>query len=127
MKPPRFRCPSRIGLVCSVLAACPVLPAHAASTPADTFPHLERRGHATQLIVEGQPWLMLGAELRGMASSNLVNREPIWPEPVQLHLNTVLLALGWDWTEPQEGQFDFSLGLLPGTPQIQRVRLYRYQ
>jgi beta-galactosidase GanA len=46
---------------------------------------------------------------------------------VQLHLNTVLLALGWDWTEPQEGRFDFSLGLLPGTPQIQRVRVYRYQ
>jgi hypothetical protein len=127
MKPPGLRCPFRMGLVCSLLAAGAVLPARAASTPADTFPHLERRGHATQLIVEGQPWLMLGAELRGMASSNLVNREPIWPEPVQLHLNTVLLALGWDWTEPQEGQFDFSPGLLPGTPQIQRVRVYRYQ
>jgi hypothetical protein len=80
------------------------------------LPHLERRGHATELIVDGQPWLILGAELRGTASSTLTNMEPIWPELVQLHLNTVLLALGWDWIEPQEGRFDFSLvdGLIKG-------------
>jgi hypothetical protein len=100
----------RIGLLCWLVAAgAPAQPASAPSPAGGAIPHLERRGHATQLIVEGQPWLVLGAELRGTASSSPVNMEPIWPELVQLHLNTVLLALGWDWIEPQEGRFDFSL------------------
>jgi hypothetical protein len=74
-----------------------------------SLPHLERRSHATQLIVDGAPWLILGAELRGTASSTLSNMDPIWPELNRLHLNTVLLALGWDWIEPTEGHFDFTL------------------
>lgn len=73
------------------------------------MPHLEKRGQATQLVVDGQPWLILGAELRGTASSTLVNMNGIWPELDRLNLNTVLLALGWDWIEPEEGRFDFSL------------------
>ena len=80
-----------------------------ASRAASEIPHLEKRGAATQLIVDGEPWLILGAELRGTASSTLVNMSTIWPELERLNLNTVLLALGWDWIEPEEGRFDFSL------------------
>jgi hypothetical protein len=103
-----FACLVGLGAAARAGAATP--------TASGSLPHLERRGHATQLIVDGQPWLLLGAELRGTASSSLTNMEPIWPELVQLHLNTVLLALGWDWIEPQEGRFDFSLvdGLIAG-------------
>jgi hypothetical protein len=113
----RIRGLHRLALLCALLGAGTwALPANAPSPAAGAIPHLERRGHATQLIVDGQPWLVLAAELRGTASSSLVNMEPIWPELVQLHLNTVLLALGWDWIEPQEGRFDFALvdGLIAG-------------
>jgi hypothetical protein len=81
----------------------------AAQPVTSEIPHLEKRGSATQLMVDGKPWLILGAELRGTASSTLVNMRGIWPQLGRLHLNTVLLALGWDWIEPQEGHFDFSL------------------
>jgi hypothetical protein len=105
---------SSILLPCA--AAAFAAAATAASTPNDAIPRLERRDHATQLIVDGRPFLLRGAELRGTASSNLTNMESIWPELVRLNLNTALLALGWDWIEPREGQFDFSLvdGLIAG-------------
>jgi hypothetical protein len=112
-----IRCLCRVGLLCWLLGGGSAAQAATDPLPAPgAIPHLERRGQATQLIVDGQPWLVLGAELRGTASSSLVNMEPIWPELAQLHLNTVLLALGWDWIEPQEGRFDFSLvdGLIAG-------------
>ena len=34
-------------------------------------PHLEKRGVATQLIVDGKPFLMLSGELRNSSSSSL--------------------------------------------------------
>ena len=34
-------------------------------------PHLEKRGSATQLIVDGKPFLILGGELHNSSSSNL--------------------------------------------------------
>ena len=33
-------------------------------------PHLEKRGDATQLIVQGKPWLALAAELKNSSSSS---------------------------------------------------------
>jgi hypothetical protein len=88
----------------------------ASTAPTGAVPHLERRDHATQLIVDRQPYLILGAELRGTASSTLSNMETLWPEMQRLNMNTALLALGWDWIEPREGQFDFALvdGLIAG-------------
>lgn len=73
------------------------------------LPHLEQIGHARQLVVEGKPWLILGAELRGTTSSNLGNMTTIWPQLDRLNVNTVLLAIGWDWIEPQEGKFEFTV------------------
>jgi hypothetical protein len=73
------------------------------------LPHLEQRGHATQLIVDGKPWLMLAGELYNTAASDPAYLETVWPKLTRLNLNTVLVAIAWDWIEPQEGRFDFSL------------------
>ncbi|HKB91200.1 MAG TPA: beta-galactosidase, partial [Opitutaceae bacterium] len=80
------------------------------------LPHLEKRGEATQLIVDGKPWLILGGELSNTGSSSLEYMAPVWPRMVRLNLNTVLVAVAWQWIEPVEGHFDFSLvdGLLEG-------------
>ncbi len=81
-----------------------------------SIPHLEKRGVATQLMVDGKPYLVLGAELRGTASSGLKFMDSVWPKLTRLNINTVLLAVGWDWIEAQEGKFDFTLvdGLIAG-------------
>ncbi|HEY0944244.1 MAG TPA: DUF5597 domain-containing protein [Opitutaceae bacterium] len=80
------------------------------------IPSLERRGEATQLIVDGQPWLIRGGELANTASSSLPYLETVWPKLTRLNLNTVLVAVAWAWVEPEEGRFDFSLvdGILEG-------------
>jgi hypothetical protein len=109
-------CLALIGAAAALPAALPDALPDAALPTASELPHLESRGQATQLIVDGRPFLIIGAELTGTASSSLANMEPIWPRLTRLNINTVLLALGWDWIEPREGKFDFSLvdGLLAG-------------
>ena len=48
--------------------------------PATNIPHLEKRGTATQLIVDGKPFLVLGAELNDSSASSLEYMRPLWPK-----------------------------------------------
>lgn len=81
---------------------------------AEDIPHLARQGTATQLIVDGEPFVMLAGELHNSSASSLEYMEPMWDKLVALNLNTVLATVTWELVEPAEGQFDFSLvdGLL---------------
>ena len=74
-----------------------------------TVPHLEKRGAATHLIVNGQPYLILGGELLNSSTSNAAYMNPIWAKLTAMHLNTALAAVSWELMEPEEGKFDFSL------------------
>jgi len=79
-----------------------------------SLPHLEKRGVATQLIVDDKPYLMLAGELHNSSSSSLDFMKPIWPRLAAIPLNTVLTPLSWELVEPAEGNYDFALvdGLL---------------
>lgn len=72
-------------------------------------PFLQKQGSATQLIVDGAPFLILGGELLNSSSSSLSYMQPIWERMTALHLNTVLAAVSWELIEPEEGRFDFTL------------------
>ncbi|MDR0352775.1 MAG: DUF5597 domain-containing protein [Opitutaceae bacterium] len=73
------------------------------------LPRLEKRGLATQLIVDGQPFLALAGELHNSSSTSRAYMAPHWPRLAAAHLNTVLAAVPWDVIEPAEGRFDFTL------------------
>lgn len=89
-----------------ILGCCVFLPFTA---QAEEIPKLKRTGHATQLIVDGAPFLMLGGELGNSSSSNLDYLAKLWPTFTEMHLNTLLVPVYWDMIEPQEGQFNFAL------------------
>jgi len=89
-----------------LLAALPVASQLA---PSYTVPHLERRGDATQLIVDGKPFLALGGELLNNSATSLEYMKPVWPRLSAMHLNTVLVPISWALLEPSEGKFDYSL------------------
>jgi hypothetical protein len=92
--------------VVSSLAAVPIA---AESQSGSAIPHLERRGNATQLIVEGKPFLALAGELHNNSATSLEYMKPVWPRLSAMHLNTVLAAVSWAMLEPAEGRFDYTL------------------
>jgi Domain of unknown function (DUF5597)/Beta-galactosidase len=100
----------------AVIGSLALLAAAAQARAAAPMPGLEKRGAATQLIVDGKPYLVLAGETDNTASSDLAYMDTVWPKVVRMNLNTVLVGVGWDWVEPVEGKYDFTLvdGLLAG-------------
>jgi beta-galactosidase GanA len=74
-----------------------------------TPPYLQRQQAATQLIVNGKPFLIRGGELGNSTAASLEYLKPFWPKFAAMHLNTILAPVYWDLTEPEEGKFDFTL------------------
>ena len=79
------------------------------ATPARADPpRLEKKGDATQLIVNGAPQLLIAGELSNSAASSAAYMAPHWARLKAMHLNTVLAPVSWELIEPQEGRFDWS-------------------
>jgi hypothetical protein len=96
-------------LICAFLLCSAAPVALAQTKPADpAVPHLEKRGQATQLIVDGKPFLALAGELSNTVSSDTERMKAVWPALAnKVHMNTILTGVSWDWIEPEEGKFDF--------------------
>ena len=86
------------------------------SKPASDIPHLRKQGTATQLIVDGKPFLALSGELANSTATSLDYMKMAWPVLVKAKINTVLAGVTWNQIEPQEGKFDFSVldGVIQG-------------
>jgi beta-galactosidase GanA len=77
--------------------------------PAQDVPAIRTEGAAQQLIVHGKPFLILGGELGNSSSLTAAQADETLPKLARLHFNTVLMPVGWNQIEPQEGRFDFSI------------------
>lgn len=71
------------------------------------LPSLRRQGTATQLIVDGQPFLVRGGELSNSHGEPDYLRAA-WPKLKGLNLNAVVAPVYWDVIEPTEGKFDWA-------------------
>ena len=72
-------------------------------------PFLQKQGSATQLIVNGNPFLMLAGELGNSTASSIYDMESVCPLLQKMHLNTMLVPAYWELIEQEEGIFDFTL------------------
>jgi beta-galactosidase GanA len=73
------------------------------------IPQLRRQGTATQLVVDGAPYLIRGGELGNSSASSLEYLRPFWPKLRAMHLNTVIAPVYWELMEPSEGRYAYTL------------------
>jgi beta-galactosidase GanA len=64
---------------------------------------------AGQLIVNGQPFLILGGELGNSSAGTAAEADEIVPKLAMMHVNTILMPVAWEQIEPREGNFDFNV------------------
>ena len=94
---------------CTLVCGLALVSTDCASRPVSEPPHLRKQGTATQLIVDGKPFLALSGELLNSSASSVEHMKPIWPKLAAAGLNSVIAGVSWAQVEPQEGKFDFSV------------------
>ncbi|KAM0426569.1 hypothetical protein ACHAPT_008261 [Fusarium lateritium] len=72
------------------------------------LPRLHKVGNTWELLVDGKPFLILGAELHNSSMSSARYMDAAWQNLVDMGINTVLGAVSWEDVEPVEGHFDFT-------------------
>ena len=73
------------------------------------IPTLRPQGSATQLVVDGKPFLVLGGELHNSSASQPAYLNRLWPRLKAAGLNTVIAPVEWDQVEPAPGRYDFTV------------------
>jgi hypothetical protein len=87
------------------------------------MPHIEKKGDHFAMVVDGKPFLILGAQINN--SSSWASTLPkVWPAVEDLHVNTVEAPVYWEQMEPKQGTFDFgNVDLLVNGAREQHLRL----
>ncbi|HEX2970063.1 MAG TPA: DUF5597 domain-containing protein [Bacteroidales bacterium] len=72
-------------------------------------PHLVKQGTATQLVTDGEPFLLLAGELHNSTCGGAQYMKTVWKKMSDANLNTVIGTASWELVEPEEGKFNFEL------------------
>ena len=99
------RGPRFIALLLLLGLAAPPAIAQAADRPLPKLVHKDGR-HA--LLVDGAPFLVLGAQVNNSSAWPGVLPQ-VWPAIKAIHANTVEMPVYWEQFEPKPGVFDYSV------------------
>jgi hypothetical protein len=95
---------SRRTFLCGGLFLLSTLVLHASE-----LPHIKIEKGTGQLIVNGQPFLILGGELGNSSAGTAAEADLIVPKLAAMHVNTILMPVAWEQIEPKEGSYDFRI------------------
>ena len=70
---------------------------------------LQKQGSATQLVVNGKPMLLLAGELSNSAATSPTDIKKAIRKMKWSGVNSVFVPAYWEFVEPQEGKYDFTL------------------
>lgn len=73
------------------------------------YPYIKKQNGTKVLMVDDQPFIMLAGEVHNSNASSVEYMEGVYDQADRLGLNTLLLPIGWELVEPEEGVYDFSL------------------
>lgn len=81
--------------------------ASACAATAEPLPRFEDGAARPSLLVDGKPYVMLGAQPNNSSNYPAVLDE-VWPAVERIEANTLLMPVAWEQVEPTENHFDFS-------------------
>jgi hypothetical protein len=94
-------------LACFIVAAFAVVSGHA--WPLDeSLPHLVNKGGRHALIVDGELYLILGAQSNNSSAWPALLPK-VWSAIETLHVNTLEIPIYWEQFEPRPGHYDYSV------------------
>lgn len=73
------------------------------------YPYIKEQNGKKVLMVKEKPFIMLAGEVHNSNSSSVEYMEEVYDQADSLGMNTLLLPVSWELTEPEEGVFDFTL------------------
>ncbi|MBN1116704.1 MAG: DUF5597 domain-containing protein [Bacteroidales bacterium] len=73
-----------------------------------SMPRLAYNNGIYQLMVNDEPYLILGGELMNSSGFDLDYMDNAWGKVAELNVNTIFIPISWQQFEPEEGKFDSS-------------------
>jgi hypothetical protein len=79
-----------------------------AQAPIDKTPRLIEQDGRHALLVDGSPFLVLGAQIGNSSAWPSLLEQMVWPALSAMHVNTAEAPVYWEQIEPQPGNFDWT-------------------
>ena len=73
------------------------------------LPRIEKINDGFCFMVDNRPYIMLAGEVHNSACTSPQYMKAVWEKARLINCNTILAPIYWEFLEPQEGLFDFTI------------------